>query len=431
MNTVRSTLTAFALLLLMPYAYATDDHFVVAGPSGAPVHLFNLPSCIPDCGREDQATLTLTSPVEDAVVAAINAATSSVAFSQYTFSRKPILDALIAAHARGVKVRGIVDEGQLRSLAEFCRQESCTGLPAPFSTPTYQVSDITARRAIAEGDDLYRNGSNSEKLALLLHNASDGSGLHFVGGRRLMHHKFVLVDDQNLLYGSGNWSSTAVSVNLENLNIAEKGTDPVIINAFSCMFEALWGPVQQRVSASAACQRGGVYFSPAGSSDVTVVKDLIQTIDTSVSSIEVSMHHLVHPEILSKLAAAAERGVKVRILTDDDHCITKYLPDVARIIRAGGQVRFVPTTCDIFQLSHNKFGVFDRRKVINGSGNWSIAGLERNFENFISTSEDLTTRAYSEAFDKLWALGVTKDACSCDPSTASCRERYCIGRPRP
>jgi len=420
-------LLALLILMLsarMGNASVLDDHYSVFNPDGDVAFLFNLPSCLPDCGKDDQVSLTAESPMEREIVAAINNAKKSVLFSQYTFSRRPIYEALVAAYNRGVKVRGAVDKGQLRSIGAFCVGEECPNLPAPFDSVSFLQASSSERLAIASADPVFNQASNSEKLAILL-TGLDDSGIRFIGGRRLMHHKFVLIDEELLLSGSGNWSSTAISVNLENLSFS---SDKNVVEAFVCIFESMWGDPGQRSLAAANCQKDNIFFSPVRPGSSSVVDEILSAINASQQSIDIAMHHLVHPGVLFDLSKAANRGVKIRIVTDDDLCTQRLSPELAAMIRAGAEIRYIPTTCSIFQLAHNKYAVFDQRKLINGSGNWSLAGLERNYENFVSTSDFIAVDSFQNVFNLMWQQGVDRQSCMCDRSNTTCRERYCLGQ---
>lgn len=56
--------------------------------------------------------------------------------------------------------------------------------------------------------------------------------------RAHMHHKFAIVDGAWLLNGSYNWTRSASEVNEENLVISN---DPRLVAAFQAQFDALWG----------------------------------------------------------------------------------------------------------------------------------------------------------------------------------------------
>ena len=53
----------------------------------------------------------------------------------------------------------------------------------------------------------------------------------------LMHHKFLVVDNQKVLTGSYNWTRSASEINNENIVVTDNAR---IVKAFSEEFERLW-----------------------------------------------------------------------------------------------------------------------------------------------------------------------------------------------
>ncbi len=403
-----------------------------AAPTQNPFAIFQVPGCLPQCSSSDQQQLAANSPTEAAIVKAIGDARETVDFSMYTFSRKPIFDALVDAARRGVRVRGVVDRAQFKTTSDLCKPGGCS---FPDLGAAWLTSPIETRLERVSADPMWRDGSNTDKLAVLLTGLAtventDSGVRPAPGSDRLVHNKYVLVDRKILLSGSGNWSSTAVSVNLENLMRFERESSPEILDGIICSFELFWQGDSNTISQNiGACQREDLlYLSPAprGGPQPRIIK----AINDATVSIDIAMHHLVDPDSLGALRVARERGVRIRIATDDDHCNARADRLFHELLAAGAEVRYVPTSCSIFQLSHSKYGIFDDSLVINGSANWSRAGLRRNYENFTLMRSSVEVSAFRSNFQKLWELGVPGNACQCDRTLQACREKYCMDRPR-
>lgn len=408
---------------------AVADHLQYPTGVAAPRWVFSMPDCIPSCSPDDRARLLDIGAVERPALDAIEGAQQSIDFAQFTFSRAPIFEALLRAEQRGVTVSGLVDRGQFAVLRAFCVGAACRP-PAPFDSDAYAAATLTERRRIAEGEALYRDGSVSERLALLLYRSPNGSEVRPLGGERLAHHKLVIADDERLVTGSGNWSSTAASINLETVHATDSTRDPSVVASHACAFDAMWGASQDRTRKLAACRSTNAFFAPVPSGARTATDDLLSLVQASRRTIDVSMHHLVHPRVIDALEDAAKRGVTVRLTTDDDHCVTRMTPEMRSLVSAGAEIRYVPTSCEMFQLAHNKFGVFDGKSAMVGSGNWSKGGLERNFESFIVVRDSADVAALTAVFERTWTRAVERQECACDPTTATCRKRYCLDRPR-
>lgn len=387
--------------------------------------LFQRPDCLPRCTAEDQARLQNSSEIEATYIAAIKNARTSIDFSQFTFSRKPVFDALVDAAQRGVKIRGIMDRAQFKTTINYCQTNGCM-LPPPFSEAPFVSAPVNIRLSMIQNEAAFKNGTMTDKLVILLSSLPTGSGVKPAPGKeRLVHNKFVLIDNLSLLSGSGNWSSTAGSVNLENLTRFDSTNSAEIPKAFLCMFDVVWSGDPNLIAQKLpACQLPGkVYFSPAGRGSAGPQNAILSSIDSTTSTVDIAMHHLVDPEVIQSLINAKKRGVTVRVAVDDDDCNMKE-DSLTKLEGNGIDVRYVPTSCKIFQLSHNKYGVFDKTTVLTGSGNWSKSGLGKNYENFVESKQ--LAADFHGHFEWVWSQGVAKSQCQCDTSKPECIEKFCL-----
>ncbi|KAG2237522.1 hypothetical protein BDF21DRAFT_454116 [Thamnidium elegans] len=101
------------------------------------------------------------------------------------------------------------------------------------------------------------------------------------------------------------------------------------------------------------------------------------------------------------LIDAQNRGVDVKIVTDNDQMDTRKGADVLRLSDQFG----IPYKMDNSdQFMHNKFAVIDNRIVITGSFNWSAGARFKNRENVVVTNIPSVVRAYAQEFDHLWRI---------------------------
>lgn len=102
------------------------------------------------------------------------------------------------------------------------------------------------------------------------------------------------------------------------------------------------------------------------------------------------------------VAAAARRGVKVRVILDIEHSshpITKINTRTAKFLRqAGVQVKFAFTS----QITHAKMFVIDSSVLILGSHNLTKGALARNQEASIILAGFPEVENYQKWFDSLW-----------------------------
>jgi mitochondrial cardiolipin hydrolase len=116
-------------------------------------------------------------------------------------------------------------------------------------------------------------------------------------------------------------------------------------------------------------------------------------------SIDVCVFSITCDEIANELLAAHQRGVAVRIISDDDQMKTQG-SDVARLAAAGIATR---TDNSPFHM-HNKFAVIDGSLLINGSFNWTRQAVLNNRENIVITNNAGLVAAFAGEFHKLWDL---------------------------
>lgn len=135
-----------------------------------------------------------------------------------------------------------------------------------------------------------------------------------------------------------------------------------------------------------------VYFSPGPGCENHIIAEIkhAQTIDAAVYTI-------TNPNIVNALIEAKERGAKIRIVTDRKMAGNKY--SLTGKLQAAG----IPLqTNRHYKLEHNKFAVFDNKRVVTGSYNWSRSATNANSENCVFF--DILPTEYTVRFQYLWNL---------------------------
>jgi cardiolipin hydrolase len=121
-------------------------------------------------------------------------------------------------------------------------------------------------------------------------------------------------------------------------------------------------------------------------------------IDAATETVDVCVYTITDDRISRRLLAAHARGVRVRIVTDDDKS-DDLGSDIERIRTAGVPVRFD----DSPHQMHHKFAIFDGRTALTGSYNWTRTAAEHNQENLVVSDDPRLVRVLDEEFDRLWA----------------------------
>ena len=123
---------------------------------------------------------------------------------------------------------------------------------------------------------------------------------------------------------------------------------------------------------------------------------LTGTLRAARRSVDVCVFTITDDRISDLLAKLHERGIQVRILTDDEK-MQDPGSDVARLARRGLPVR----TDRALAHMHHKFAIVDGREVLGGSYNWTRGAVE-NWENLHATTSPRVVEAFQRQFDRLW-----------------------------
>jgi phosphatidylserine/phosphatidylglycerophosphate/cardiolipin synthase-like enzyme len=138
-----------------------------------------------------------------------------------------------------------------------------------------------------------------------------------------------------------------------------------------------------------------VLFSPGDD----IPDTLLFFIENAAQTIDLCVFTISDARLAGALVKASQRGIKVRIVSDDRKLYDKG-SQVIGLNRAG-----IPVKVDHSQYHmHHKFGVIDGRIAFSGSYNWTYTAKEHNQENLIITTNYDIVHQYIGEFEKLWDL---------------------------
>ncbi|WP_449468102.1 phospholipase D-like domain-containing protein [Stenotrophomonas humi] len=139
--------------------------------------------------------------------------------------------------------------------------------------------------------------------------------------------------------------------------------------------------------------QASIYFSP-GDACMQRLRSLCagarQTMDICVFTIS-------DDRLSSVILDAHKRGVKVRIISDNDKVFDDG-NDIRRLHEAGIVVHVDHSQYHM----HHKFAVFDGKLLANGSFNWTRTATEYNDENLVVSNDRNLVRSFVQQFDVLW-----------------------------
>jgi len=265
----------------------------------------------------------------------------------YEFGRPDLAAELQKARRMGADVRLIVD-------------------------PTVSVSARTARRLAAAG------------LAVRTYPVDDK--------RHQIDHVKLLLAGETGLVGGMNWGRTSAA----NHDYALETASREATARLRAIFDQDWSLAGGR-PAPLAVTLGPVAQTAPGQE---VRSALISALRQARHSVDAEVFVLTDPEVGSELAAAHRRGARVRILLDPGQDVNR--PSVGLLRSAGVEVRWYHVAAG--SKLHAKAALFDGRKLLLGSANWSESGLSVNHELDLASEDAQAAAAFAGRFEQDWSM---------------------------
>ena len=134
------------------------------------------------------------------------------------------------------------------------------------------------------------------------------------------------------------------------------------------------------------------YFSPGDACRGAIIRLL----DSARQRVDICVFTISDNRITEKVQAAHKRGVRVRIISDNDKAFDRG-SDVNYLQEQG-----LPVCVDTSpKHMHHKFALIDQQ-LINGSFNWTRSATDYNQENIVVTNHALLLKQFEETFELLW-----------------------------
>ena len=151
--------------------------------------------------------------------------------------------------------------------------------------------------------------------------------------------------------------------------------------------------VANAAPASAPPTSSAAYFAPGDDCP----RRLATLFDRARRAVDVCVFTITDDRIVAAMEAAHARGVRLRVVTDDDKAFDLG-SDVERLGQLGVPVRVDRSPAHM----HHKFALFDDVTLVTGSYNWTRGAAAENRENLVVTDERSLIAAFRIEFDRLW-----------------------------
>jgi len=140
------------------------------------------------------------------------------------------------------------------------------------------------------------------------------------------------------------------------------------------------------------------YFFPNPSNEEKVVSML----RTCKKTLDIAIFSLTLDSIAEAILEAFQRGIKVRVIADDE-CAKSKGSNIKLVASQG-----IPCKTDnaVYHM-HHKFAVIDSSVVIMGSFNWTGQAVKYNQENIFFYEDKSIAAQYAKEFEHLWTTFTT------------------------
>ena len=341
---------------------------------------------------------------------------------------------LVEKQSQGIDVRVVLENNYNHNvLAQPNRNGSEDSDPNSHESTRYRdlllLIDMNRDGKITRNEMLERDAVFILQQAKipLIDDTEDGSA-----GSGLMHHKFMVIDDNVTVVSSANFTPSCIHGDLGVAN--SRGNDNALMvvkskplnRIFKEEFELLWTArfgIQKPFRGARTVTVGGkkitVQFSPSTRKvdwDMTTNGLIAKQIRTARTSVQAGLFVFSEQKIADAMKAVSHRA-NIAILVEQKFAF-RYFSEVLDLlgieipnpncvipadnapwspaIRTAGTVK--NRSGDVL---HHKFGVVDNRKTIFGSHNWSAAANNINDEFLVVVDDAQTAKAFSDEFSRL------------------------------
>ena len=286
---------------------------------------------------------------------------------------------------------------------------------------------------------------------------------------RLHHNKYLIIDPNDgtpvsTNFSSGNLSSFGTSLHLDhwvmitadkssnliraNLCVAQDGMhaaiakaketgmyangqadgqfDQVVADAYISARDACYKAkkVIPMSDSEAAVKAEGIapLFSPNTNDEVyqTAHREFLKVTAEAKAKrpayIYIAIQHFLHSGVRRDLIDAANAGVDVRIIMDDDvvlgssevQGVKEFYDTYLKPSKI--KIRFASTNAAIKQMMHNKFTILNGKRTLSGAGHFTTAAMNNNWENFYLIENAGLMKKYAAYFKELWDVSIDESA---------------------
>ena len=244
------------------------------------------------------------------------------------------------------------------------------------------------------------------------------------------HQKFVIIDNMTTIVHSGNWAKTSFPEDgkIANREWSIAMTDTEVTQYYRNVFDYDWsngidynpvahgtgtplsytetGSSYPRPFATPGTFSGAMKVTPIFSPD-TSLQGILYCINAAQATLDIQIPYITNfdagnavTQILNAIIAAKNRGVTVRVITEEDY---DFL-EVAALLQ-GHNIPVVWQDATWFSTDHNKGIIVDGRIVLVSSINYSDGSISENRESGVIIENTQVAQWYQDVYDFDWGIG--------------------------
>jgi phosphatidylserine/phosphatidylglycerophosphate/cardiolipin synthase-like enzyme len=372
-----------------------------------------------------------------------------------------ISKAIVDAKLRGVNVRLILENNYSRAWSEFTPEQiaKLNARDRDRYKEFQKFADINKDGSLSEDELDRRDGLRLIKLAKVpwIDDTADGSK-----GSGLMHHKFMVIDNQIVLFGSANFTMSDIHGDFTKPDTRGNANNLLRIDSkelaarFKKEFNLMWGDgpngkLDSLFGTKKPSRKidylivGGaqirIKFSPE-SEDTAREQTSSGLIATAIAgtkkTVDMALFVYSEPFISTILEERQHENVQIRALVEPQFAYRDYSVTLdmwglqstqdCKTGRSSAWKQPIKTVGIPNLVSgdtlHHKFAILDRKLILTGSHNWTNAANHINDETLVAIQNEMVAAHYQREFDRLYqnvTLGPT--AKLVQASSKSCAER--------
>lgn len=380
--------------------------------------------------------------LEQMMIETIQTAKNSVDIAIQEFRLPNLAKELVKLQQKGIQVRIILEHQYRRPLSEL----TLTEIKQLNERDQKSYRDYFALLDQNKDKKLSVQEINQKDALVILENAkipiiddtADGSK-----GSGLMHHKFIIIDQETVIVTSANFTLSDTVGDFTNLQSRGNANNLVRIKSaalakvFTEEFNLMWQkhqfgvdkPYRQPSQIRFGNSQITVKFSPTSTKydwSYTGNGLIEKTLNTANQTVDLALFVFSEQRLGNALEKIHQQGVTIKALIDPSFAFLNYsegldLLGVALKSRCRDEKLNNPWKNPIKTVGtpqllpgdklHHKFALIDNYTIITGSQNWSASGNYQNDETLIIIQNPMTAAHFKREFERLYqnaSLGVPK-----------------------